>query len=178
MRSIALFAGLVLLMLAAGCATPSAPQAGSPAATATTIKATAPAVSISAGSVRLGAAGETATVPIVLASAPNGISGYGLTVNLSDPSVAEIGAVAFPDWAGMKSGSPVPAGQVVLRAVDMSMQVPVGATNVTLATLTVKGRAAGSTGIVIVPDPALGVQDRNGDLYAVTTVPGTMAVGR
>ena len=133
---------------------------------------------ISAGSVRLGAAGETATVPIVLASAPNGLSGYGLTVNLTDPSVAEITAVAFPDWAGMKSGSPVPAGQVVLKAVDMSMQVPVGATNVTLAILTVKGRAAGITDIVIVPDPALGVQDRNGDLYAVTTVPGTMAVGR
>ncbi len=44
MRSIALIAGLVLLLLAAGCATQSAPPTGvsTPAATATTIPATAP----------------------------------------------------------------------------------------------------------------------------------------
>ncbi len=143
----------------------------------TTVHPTAPAVSIAAGSARVASAGGNATVPIVLASAPNGISGYNITVALADPSVGEITAVAFPDWAGLKASTAVPAGRIALQAVDMSMQVPVGATNVTLATLTVKGKAAGSTAITIRPDPSLGVQDRSGNLYAVTAVPGTLAVG-
>ena len=179
MRYIALIAALAFLVLAAGCTAPSGPQAGTstPAATVTTVHATAPAVSIAAGSARVASVGGNATVPIVLASAPNGISGYNITVALTDPSVAEITAVAFPDWAAMKSSSAVPSGKVVLQAVDMSIQVPVGATNVTLATLTVKGKAAGSTAITVTPDPGLGVQDRSGDLYAVTAVPGTLTVG-
>ena len=179
MRFIVLIVALALIVIAAGCTAPSAPQAGTPApaATVTTVPATAPAVSITVGSSRVASAGGTATVPIVLASAPNGISGYNVTVALSDPSVAEITAVAFPDWAGMKAGSAVPAGRVALQAVDMSMQVPVGATNVTLATLTVTGRAAGTTAITVTPDRALGVQDRSGDLYAVTASPGNLTVG-
>jgi hypothetical protein len=179
MRSIVLIAALVLLVLAADCAARPGPQTGAsaPAATVTTVPATAPAVSIGTGSFRIASVGGTASVPIVLASAPDGISGYTLTAALGDPSVAEITAVAFPDWAGMTSGPAVPAGQVLLQAVDMSMQVPPGATNLTLATLTVTGRAAGTTGITVTPEPGLGVQDRGGNLYAVTAVPGTLAVG-
>lgn len=179
MRYIALVAALVLLVLAAGCTTPSTPQAGTPtpAATVTTIQATAPGVSIETGSIRIAAVGETATVPIVLASAPNGLSGYNISVALTEPSVAEITAVTFPDWAGMKANSDVPTDRVALQAVDMTMQVPVGGTNVTLATLTVTGRASGTTGITVTPDPRLGVQDRSGDLYAVTAAPGTLTVG-
>ncbi len=179
MRYIALIAALALIVIAAGCTAPSAPQTGTPtpAATVTTIHATAPAVSIAAGSARVASVGGTATIPIVLASAPNGISGYNVTVALADPSIGEITAVAFPDWAGMKAGSAVPSGRIALQAVDMSVQVPVGATNVTLATLTVKGLAAGTTAVTITPDRVLGVQDRKGDLYAVTAVPGSLTVG-
>ena len=182
MRSLALIAGLLILVLAAGCATQSQstpPAATSaPAAASTTVQPTAPAVSIATGSFRVASAGETTTIPIVLDSAPNGLSGYGITVALSDPSVAEITSVGFPDWAGMKSSSAVPSGQVVLRAADLSMQVPVGATNLTLATLTVTGRGTGTTAITVTPDSGLGVQDRRGDIYAATSIPGTLAVGR
>lgn len=180
MRSIALIMGLLLLVLAAGCTAPSQPAAvtPTPAATATTVLPTSAAVSIATGSFQVESAGENATVPIVLDSAPNGLSGYSITVALMDPAVAELTAVEFPEWAGMKSSTAVPSGKAVLRAADLSMQVPVGATNVTLAVLTVTGRAAGTTGITVTPDPGLGVQDRRGDLYAATSVPGTLAVGR
>jgi ABC-type Fe3+-hydroxamate transport system substrate-binding protein len=179
MRYIALIAAVALIVLAAGCTAPSAPQTGTPtpAATVTTVGTTGPAVSIAAGVARIANVGGNATVPIILAQAPNGISGYNVTVVLSDPSVGEIAAVAFPDWAGMKSASTVPAGMVALQAVDMSMKVPVGATNVTLATLTVTGRAAGTAAITVRPDPVLGVQDRSGDLYTVTVSPGSLTVG-
>ncbi len=179
MRYIPLIAAVALIVLAAGCTTPSAPQTGTPtpAATVTTVGTTGPAVSIAAGAARIANVGGNATIPIVLSRAPNGISGYNVTVALSDPAVGEITAVAFPDWAGMKSASTVPAGSVALQAVDMSMKVPVGATNVTLATLTVTCRATGTTAITVRPDPSLGVQDRSGDLYAVTVSPGSLTVG-
>ncbi|MEN6516976.1 MAG: hypothetical protein ABFC38_02150 [Methanospirillum sp.] len=135
------------------------------------------AVNLATGSFQIGSAGETASIPIVLDSASGGISGYRITVSISDPSVATIMAVAFPDWAGLKSASALPSGQVVLQAVDLSQQVPVGGTGVLLATLTVKGTATGSTGIVITPDPSMGVQNRNGDLYPIAAIPGTLTVG-
>ena len=129
------------------------------------------AANVATGSFQIASVGETVSIPIVLDSASGGISGYRITVSLSDPSVATITAVTFPDWAGLKSASALPAGQAVLQAVDLSQQVPVGATGVLLATLTVKGTATGSTGIVITPDPSMGFQARNGDMYSVTTIP-------
>jgi hypothetical protein len=179
MRYIALIAVLALLALAAGCTAPSAPGNATPATTpsATSVAPTGPAVSLGTGAARVASEGGTAEVPIVLSGAPNGLSGYNLTVSLADPSVAEITAVAYPDWAGLKVDPSVPAGRVSLQAVDMTMQVPVGATNVTLATLTVRAIKVGSTAVTVTPDAKLGVQDRNGDLYAVTAVPGTLTVG-
>ncbi|HIH04348.1 MAG TPA: hypothetical protein HA263_11080 [Methanoregulaceae archaeon] len=138
--------------------------------------ATASAVTISTGTFQISESGNTVQIPIVLDSASGGISGYRITVRLNDPSVATITAVAFPDWAGMKSASALPSGQVVLQAVDLSQQIPVGATSVLLATLTVKGTATGSTRITITPDSSMGVQNRNGDLYPVSTSPGTVIV--
>ena len=135
------------------------------------------AANLATGSFQIGTVGETVSIPVVLDSAPGGISGYGITVSLSNPSVATITAVAFPDWASLKSASALPSGQVVLKSVDLSQQVPVGGTGVLLATLTVKGTATGSTSVVITPDPSLGVQNRNGDLYPITASPGTLTVG-
>ena len=133
-------------------------------------------LTVSTGTFQIPNVGGTVSVPIVLSSAPGGLSGYRITVSLSDPSVGTITAVTFPDWAGLKSSSALPSGQVVLQGVDLSQQVPVGGTNVLLATLTMKGTATGSTGIVITPDPSMGLQARNGDLYSVTTPPGTLTV--
>ncbi len=135
------------------------------------------AANLATGSFQIGTVGETASIPIVLDSAAGGISGYQITVSLSNPSVATITAVTFPDWAALKSASALPSGQVVLKSADLSQQVPEGATGVLLATLTVKGTAIGSTGIVVTPDPTLGVQNRDGNLYAVSTSPGTLTVG-
>jgi hypothetical protein len=135
------------------------------------------AANLGTGSFQIGTVGETTSVPIVLDSAAGGISGYRITVSLSNPSVATITAAEFPDWAALKSATTLPSGQVVLQAVDLSGQVPVGGTGVLLATLTVKGTATGSTSVVITPDPGMGVQNRNGDLYPITAQPGTLTVG-
>ena len=134
------------------------------------------AVNVATGSYQASSVGETVSVPIVLDSAPGGLSGYRIIVSLSDPSVATITSVAFPDWASLKSSSAVPSGRVVLQAVDLSQQVPAGGASVLLATLTVKGTARGSTSIVVTPDSSMGVQDRNGNPYAVSSVAGRFSV--
>ncbi|MEN6518632.1 MAG: NosD domain-containing protein [Methanospirillum sp.] len=141
-----------------------------------TIVSPSSGMTLTTGTFRIPNVGGTVSVPIVLNSASGGLSGYRITVSLSDPSVATITAAAFPDWASLKSASPLPSGQVVLQGVDLSQGVPVGATNVILATLTLRGTATGSTGIVITPDPSMGVQNRNGDPYPITVQPGTLTV--
>lgn len=134
------------------------------------------AVNVATGSYQVSSVGETVSVPIVLDSAPGGLSGYRITVGLSDPSVATITSVAFPGWASLKSSSAVPSGSIVLQSVDLSQQVPAGGASVLLATLTVKGTATGSTTIVITPDSSMGVQDRNGNPYAVSPIAGSVTV--
>ena len=136
----------------------------------------AAAANIATGSFQVSSVGETVSVPIVLDTAPGGISGYRVVVSLSNPSVATITSVAFPDWASLKSSSAVPSGRVVLQSVDLSQQVPMGGASVLLATLTVRGTATGSTSIVVTPDSSMGVQDRNGNLYAVSSSAGSLSV--
>jgi hypothetical protein len=136
----------------------------------------AAAVSITTGTFQAGSAGETVSVPIILDSAPQGIAGYQITAGLSNPAVATITAVEFPGWASLKTASSLPSSQVELKSVDLTQQVPLGAGGVTLAILTIRATAGGSTGITITPDPSMGVQDRNGNLYPVSAVPGTLTV--
>ncbi len=135
-----------------------------------------PSVTLSTGTFQVPNVGGTVSVPIVLSSAPGGLSGYRFTVRLSDPSIGTITAVTFPDWTGLKSSSALPSGQVVLQGVDTSKQVPVGGTNVILATLTMRGTAMGSTGIMITLDPSMGIQNRNGELVPAVTTPGMLTV--
>jgi len=52
----------------------------------------------------------------------------------------------------------------------------VGTTNVTLATLTLAGRAAGTTGITETTDATFGVQDREGAPYGIVAAPGRLIV--
>lgn len=201
---ISLLAVLALLAVAAGCTAPSAggpTPAPSPAVTAgltaaatltgttattgttavttraTTAAPAGPGIPLTAESARIASPGGTANVTIVLDSAPNGLSGYRLTVAVADPAVAEITAVAYPDWAGLKTDPSLPASRIDLSAVDLSQQVPVGAGAVTLATLTVRAKAVGSTAITLTPDPVLGVQDRAGALYTIAAAPGSLTVG-
>ena len=95
------------------------------------------------------AIGPTTTVSLTLDSAPDGLSGYNLTVSLSDPSIAEILSVSFPTWATMHSNSTLPADSVWLKAADLISSVGSGDTNIPLGTLTIRGYADGVCDIVV-----------------------------
>jgi hypothetical protein len=112
---------------------------------------TAAAAEISAGNVALDGIGQTATVPITLDKAADGLAGYTLDISVADPSVAEIVAVDYPGWASLSQSGSLPAGEVRLKAVDINREVQAGATNIPLATVTVKSQSAGITSLQVSP---------------------------
>jgi PKD repeat protein len=116
----------------------------------------------------------TADYVLVLDHVSAGIAGYNISVGLTDGSVGEIVAVSFPAWAGLKSNGTLPADAVWCTAVDLAGGA--GTENITLMTLTLRGDAAGSTGVSVVEGS---VEDRTGGLPSLMDVsPATLVVGR
>ena len=112
----------------------------------TTSASSYPVLEVSDGQVY--AIGETATINITLSEAPNGLSGYNLSISLSNASVAEIISVSFPAWATLHSNSSLPADSVWIKAVDLNDKIKRGEKNITLAILTVRGDNYGDTEII------------------------------
>ena len=76
---------------------------------------------------------------LILNHAPNGLSGYNITISLSNASVASIGSVVFPAWATLGSNSSLPSGSVWIKAADLNHEISNGANNVILANVTFRG---------------------------------------
>ncbi|MCI0439308.1 MAG: hypothetical protein L0177_09280 [Chloroflexi bacterium] len=94
------------------------------------------------------AEGQTVSVPIVLSEAPNGLSGFDITVTLSNGSIASISGVQMPDY-GLTSVNLVSSTQARIKAADLKGRIESGAAEATLATLTLKAVKRGSTDIQI-----------------------------
>ena len=93
--------------------------------------------------------GETATVAIVMSADPIGLSGFNVTVSITDPSIGEITAVSYPEWAEMPVSSSLPSDSLFVMAVDLRNSVEAGATNISLCMLTVRGDVAGETNLTV-----------------------------
>jgi len=93
--------------------------------------------------------GGTGVVSYVLDSAPSGIAGYMMVLELTSPGVADITAVQFPSWGSLNNVTTLPADTVHLSAVDLELIVGPGATQVPLATVTIRGQNAGTTEVRI-----------------------------
>ena len=85
---------------------------------------------------------------MTFSEAPEGLSGYNITVRLSNGSVAEIISVEFPAWATLHDNSTIPADSVWLKAADLNKQIESNARDVILATLTIRGDEIGNTEII------------------------------
>jgi hypothetical protein len=95
--------------------------------------------------------GETATVDLVLADAPGGLSGYRTLVIIDTSGIAEITAVTFPEWAQFTGAEGVPGVRIKVTGVDLNGLVENNAKNVVLATLTIRGISEGN-GIIVFED--------------------------
>ena len=88
----------------------------------------------------------TGTATLILDTAPHGLSGFKIYLNITDPSVAEITAVTYPSGFSMSSTSPVPFTSGTLKAMDLyATFVPDGSTGIPLATVTLHGLSPGLT---------------------------------
>ena len=108
-----------------------------------TAVASSPVVDVGNG--QIDTIGSTTTVNITLNEAPNGLSGYNLTVSLSKPSIAEIISVSYPSWATLHDNSTLPADSIWMKAADLLEQVESGATNIRLGALTFRGDEEGTS---------------------------------
>jgi hypothetical protein len=108
------------------------------------------AETVSIGSGSLGV-GETVELSIVLDHAPQGLSGYILTVSLSDGgAVARIESVAFVAFSGASRAEIAPGGgSANIRATDFSNAVQPGDSNIVLARITFRGLAEGSSQVAL-----------------------------
>jgi hypothetical protein len=91
---------------------------------------------VSVGNGQVSNAGDLASVGLVYDSAPAGLAGYSINVNVTDPTVAVITGVSFPAWATMKDNSTLPSSSCNLKATDLNEQVQAGATSIPLCART------------------------------------------
>ncbi|WP_435065511.1 right-handed parallel beta-helix repeat-containing protein [Halobaculum sp. EA56] len=128
---------------------------------------TAATVRVASGSAAVDGA---VTVPVVLSNASAGLSGYNITVTVANGSVATIvnasvdGDFALNDTAVAADGT-----EATLTAADLDERVQSGATDVTLATVTLRGTAPGTTTVSVTVNQ---IDDDEG-----TSVPTTVETG-
>ena len=117
----------------------------------------------------------TTTVGIVLTSAPNGLSGYYLDLTVGDAESVRIESASYPDRFGLTSEPKISAdgASVTLEAADLEDAVKPGATDVTLATVTVAGASPGSVTLSVEPRQ---FDADDGSAFSPATQSGTVTV--
>ncbi|RCU48536.1 hypothetical protein DU504_15225 [Haloplanus salinus] len=117
----------------------------------------------------------TTTVGVVLTDAPDGLAGYYLELTVENPSVARIDAASYPDQYGLTSEPVIEddGATAVLEAADVEGAVEPGATDVTLATVTVAGAAPGEVELTVTPQQ---FDADDGSALTPATAAGTIAV--
>ena len=120
-----------------------------------------------------GIAGSKLSIPIVLNEASLGLAGFAITTILSDGSVASITNAEFPGY-GLTQYNQVSNSEAYLTAADLNGVIQGGASNVTLATLTLDALGGGTTDIQII---VVRLDDDEGNHVQVQTISGILRVG-
>ena len=108
----------------------------------------AAASTVSAPSITTGV-GYAVDAAITLDSAPNGISGFEMTITLSDPAVAKIDGVVIPPEFGLTHVEQISTSQVKVMGADLSQALQGNLSGVALATLNLTTTKQGSSAIMI-----------------------------
>ncbi len=119
-------------------------------------------------------ADDTTEAEVVLGEAPNGVSGYDLSVGLSDTDVAEIDSVSLESTefqtVGDSQSVADDGSSATVEAADLSEAVQSGAADVSLATVTLTGEADVSVSVDR-------LDNDDGDDVSVSTESATLSVG-
>jgi hypothetical protein len=118
----------------------------------------------------------TTTASIMLSGAPNGVAGYDLTLGVANAGVATVTDATIPDTFIAPGGGISIAddgSSVTIRAADLQQNIQSGATDITLATVTLTGQSAGETGLSLSVDT---IDDDNGSSMSLSTAGATLSV--
>jgi PKD repeat protein len=118
--------------------------------------------------------GDSAQANIHLDQAPQGLSGYNITITVDNQNIGEIVGISFPSWASITDNSSIPANSIWIKGLDLSEQIQPGSINVSLGTLTLRGDQIGSSVIDITINQ---MDDFNGSVFSPTIQSGTFTVG-
>jgi len=129
-------------------------------------------VSIGEEQVRLG---EAVEIPVILNSAPRGLSEFSLTVRLSDGAIGEIEALSFPETFRENARVEISPDRdsVLISSQDRLDRVGAGASSIVLATLRLRGTFAGQSPLEIVIHQ---MKDDLGNPFNVATQAGQLKV--
>ncbi|AKB37165.1 cell surface protein [Methanosarcina siciliae C2J] len=116
---------------------------------------------------------ESTEISIIASNFPAGLSGYNLTVDIDDPSIAEIVDIEYPTWALITQNSTLPATSIYMKTVDLEDSIKEGAADVVLATLTVSGKEKGSANLSI---GVKRLEEDSGDSIEPALLAGTIEV--
>jgi secreted PhoX family phosphatase len=95
----------------------------------------------------------TGSANLTMSSVPGGLAGGKLTLSITDPEVAAFTGVEFSDALGLTEGTISDDGSTAtLKFTDLDRNVQPGALDVDLATLELRGVAAGTTDVVVEAD--------------------------
>jgi tripartite motif-containing protein 71 len=100
--------------------------------------------------------GSSQQVQVVMDSVPNGLAGFNITFNVSDPGIANITGVSLPSWANisLSRNSTLPSNGVWIKTIDLDGAKPnhtvvPGATNVILGNITITVSKPGTANLSI-----------------------------
>lgn len=117
-------------------------------------------------------AGGITSVPVMLTSAPGGLSGYLFEISVDDSNVARITDVDFPEF-GLVAEAQSDGSRIRIAAADLFKLVEDGAANANLATISVEGLGLGASGLRI---SVLGMDDDAGMPLTPEAVAGAITV--
>ncbi len=129
---------------------------------------------ITLSDIQIQSIGQVVEIPVVLDSAPAGISGYKFLTSFSPSGIARVSTVTMPDWASVKVIEGTPGESALISTVDLSMKVEAGSEPVTICNLGVEGITNGVTTLNIVITE---ITDDNGNPISVELTPATITVG-
>jgi len=94
--------------------------------------------------------GDTAAVPVEASTLPNGVSGARLSISVSNPDVATVTGVEFPDGLELTDSTISDDGSTaLLRIADIEETVQGGSRDIELATLHVRASTTGTTDLSV-----------------------------
>ena len=128
-----------------------------------------PVLSLEGGSIPIG---DSVSLPISLSHAPEGMSGFRLTVRMDNPGVAQFVNMEFPDF-GMIDFTVISNSEVRIAAADVNDLVQAGAIDILLGAAVISSLSEGSTNVSLIVDA---MDDEIGNEIAPNVSNGTLTI--